>query len=95
MSQGDQQSNESLDPDRLEIDYPCQWEFKLIGDDEDHMRQLVAEVLTTRQYSLDSSNTSREGRFMSMLLQTTVTSDEDRHAIFHRLRESPMIRMVL
>ena len=95
MSQDEQQSNGQDDSSRLEIDYPCEWEFKIIGDDEDDMRRVVTEILTTREYVLESSNTSREGRFKSMLLRTSVSSDEDRHGIFHRLQESSSVRMVL
>ena len=27
---------------RLEIEYPCPWNFKVIGREEDHMRQAIA-----------------------------------------------------
>ncbi len=80
---------------KLQLDYPCRWSFKLIGEDEFQLRTLVDSVLGRRDYSLTLSNTSSTGRYRSMLLVLEVQSDADRHAIGERLQQSEYVHMVL
>ena len=30
---------------QLEIEYPCSWNFKIIGREEEHMRRAIAEIV--------------------------------------------------
>ena len=87
-----------LDPhlraQRLELAYPCRWSFKIIGEDEFQLRTLVNEVLPDRPFTLTLSNTSREGRYRSLLLVLTVESEEDRRAIGLALQQSEHVRLV-
>ncbi len=80
-----------------EIIYPCRWEFKTIGPDEYAMRLAIQEILAqgALQYSLDRSNTSRTGKYCSMILGLVVSSEEHRNAIFAALSNHPSIVMVL
>jgi len=80
---------------KLELAYPCRWSFKVIGEDEYRMRLAVAAVVGAVDYDLSLSNTSRTGRWRSLLLTLTVTSDEERHAIGERLHRHDDVRMVL
>ena len=80
---------------KLEVTYPCPWQFKLIGEDEFQLRTLVGDVLEDRDYSLDLSNTSASGRYRSLLLVVVVESEAERLAIGMRLQESEHVRMVL
>ena len=77
------------------IEYPCPWEYKAIGWDEDSMREAIAEIMADRQHDVSFSRASRSGRYCSLLLVVTVESEDHRNAIFRALQEHRHIRMVL
>jgi putative lipoic acid-binding regulatory protein len=88
-----------VDPQFVEgkplLQYPCSWEYKAIGRDEDLMRQAIAEILLDREHSLTFSRASRTGRYCSMLIEMVIESEEQRLAIYEALREHRHITMVL
>lgn len=72
--------------ERPEIHYPCSWEWKIVGRDEQRLRQAVSAVLQ-RTYTLRVSNTSRTGKYVSLELVTTVHGDEERRGIGQALHD--------
>ncbi len=81
--------------DRPVVEYPCPWEYKAIGWDENSMREAIAEVMAGRQHDVSFSRTSSAGRYCSLLLVVTVESEDHRNAIFTALQGHRHIRMVL
>jgi putative lipoic acid-binding regulatory protein len=77
------------------IQYPCTWEYKAIGWDEDSMREAIAEIMADRPHDLSFSRSSRSGRYCSLLLVVTVESEDHRNRIFQALQGHRHIRMVL
>jgi putative lipoic acid-binding regulatory protein len=77
------------------IEYPCPWEYKAIGWDENSMREAITEILADRQHDLSFSRASSSGRYCSLLLVVTVDNEEHRNSIFQALKEHRHIRMVL
>jgi uncharacterized protein len=88
-----------MEPDlisgRPAVEYPCRWEYKAIGWDEDLMRAAIAEIVADREHELSFSRNSRGGRYCSLLLVVTVESEDHRNAIFAALQQHRDIRMVL
>lgn len=83
-------------PDRPLIEYPCEWEYRIIGSDLDQIRAAVLEIMGSEEgYSLTPANRSREGRWLSMSLTLVVPSEERRDAIHKALQEHRSIRFVL
>ncbi|MCE3039975.1 YbeD family protein [Helicobacter anatolicus] len=76
------------------IDYPCVWEYRIIGDNQEAICAAVFEILT-RPYELKVANHSKKGRFISMHLSTEVLNQEERDLIFQKLLKSPSIKMVI
>ncbi len=77
------------------IVYPCQWEYKAIGWDEDSMREAIAEIMAGHRHEVSFSRVSRNGLYCSLLLVVTVDSEDHRNAIFAALQGHRHIRMVL
>ena len=77
------------------VEYPCQWEYKAIGWDEDSMRAAIVEVMADRNHEVSFSRASSSGRYCSLLLVVMVESEDHRNAIFTALQEHRHIRMVL
>jgi len=80
-----------------EITYPCRWEYKTIGTDEAAIRLAIRAILADdpAEYSLARSNTSRSGKYCSMVLELIVTSESHRNELFAALSNHPDIVMVL
>ena len=85
----------AFDDGRLEIVYPCRWEYKTIGSDRELMEAAIVEIVENLDYTLDFSNHSRTGKYCSLVLVVTVDSEEHRNSIFQALRAHRHIRMVL
>ncbi len=84
-----------FDENKLELDYPCPWEYKIIGTDEEAVRSAVAEILGKTDYDLTLSNTSRRGKYTSLLLELTVADEDHRIGLFESLRSHDAVIMVL
>jgi len=90
---------------RPRIEYPCRWEFKVIGLDERVLRRETEEALLSvlgspagteaRDYDLSISRTSRGGKYVSLSLALRVEDEAERDAIFTALNECPNIVMVI
>lgn len=84
------------------ITYPCKWEFRIIGESEQRLRQIVQEItqeiackIAQKPYELIIKNHSSKGRFISMHLDIEVADEIERNAIYSALSAHPEIKMVL
>jgi uncharacterized protein len=77
------------------VEYPCPWEYRIIGGSPEDMRAAVAEVLGERSYTLHEANQSSSGRWRSMSLELVVHSEEERNAIHRDLTAHRWIRLAL
>ena len=78
-----------------EIEYPCLWNFKIIGREEKHMRRAIAEIVGNSDYTLTFSNQSRHGKYRSLNLDMVVRNESHRLNIFEALRHHRSIQIVL
>lgn len=90
--------NAGMDPlkgKKPDIQYPCPWDFKVIGPDEPAVRDAVREVLPDIDPTLTVSRKSGSGKYVSLNLTVTVTDEAHRNAIFTALANHPDITMVI
>lgn len=81
--------------DKLEVTYPCEWQYTVFGRDDAMLRAAVAEVFQGRAYSVEFSKVSKEGTYISLKVRAVTTSDDDRHGRFNTLGRHPAVKMVL
>jgi uncharacterized protein len=81
--------------DKPDIEYPCQWVFKVFGTSEELLRDAVEEIMPGTACELTLSRSSRRGRYVSMNLELTVVSDPDRAGIYEALSAHARILLVL
>jgi hypothetical protein len=77
------------------IEYPCNWDYKVIGTDVDEMIKAIEQVVIGMEYKISSSNVSSKGNYFSLGLQVYVTSEVIRDIIFAKLRDNEFVKMVL
>lgn len=77
-----------------QIDYPTQWEYRIIGKDKKELEEIVKSIFPS-SYTLKDGNTSHGGKFVSIVVSTEVVSEEERNELFAKLKNHPHISMVL
>lgn len=77
------------------IEYPVNWVYKVIGIDFETVKQAIAEVITDKEYSVDNSNISSKGAYVSVKIELVVENEDIRDSIFNELKQHQNIKMVL
>jgi uncharacterized protein len=77
------------------IEYPCDWHYKVIGTDVDEMIKAIEAVTQGMDYKISSSNVSSKGNYFSLNLKVFVTSEIIRDIIFEKVKASEFVKMVL
>jgi len=81
--------------ERLEIDYPTRWLYKVIGANKAAVTQAILEIIDADDATLEVSNTSSRGRYVSINVTVEVHSDRQRTDIYESLRGHPHVKIVL
>ena len=76
------------------IQYPCEWQYQIIGPNEEQIRAAVAEIVTA-PFTLTATHTSRTGKYHSLRLLTMVASEEVRTSIYLALSRHPSVKVVM
>jgi len=77
------------------IQYPCNWSYRIIGQDEQLLKDAAVSVAADRAHTIKKSNTSSGGKYVSLNLTVTVSDENDRLRIFGELKKCQAVRMVL
>ena len=77
------------------IKYPCEWIYTVIGTDEQLLRKVVSGIFKDNNYSLSFSKKSSGGKYISLTVKTTVSSENERNEIFSLLCKHPDVKTVL
>ena len=85
-------ANSSAKP---EIEYPCEWGYKLIGTDTTALQAVIFDVVGERPYTTKGGNSSSKGKFHSLNMRCRVESQEDRDRIFKAFSDHKDVKMVI
>ena len=80
---------------KLELEYPCEWRYKLIGMEVEQIKRAVKDVILEREHTIDFSNASCSGKYCSMNLDILVHNEDERQFIYESLKAHQHIKMVL
>ena len=84
-----------LSQHKLELNYPCSWEYKLITYSHEEALKGVKDVFLEREFTLTPSKTSKKGKFLSFTLEIIVHNEDDRVTIYELFGRHESIKMVL
>lgn len=85
----------SQETKKLELTYPCQWNYKVIIESHVEISSVAALVLGEREHTVRKSNNSKNGKYKSHNISLLVHNDDDRVEIFHQFKEHKHVKMVL
>jgi len=77
-----------------EITYPCDWNYKLIGDDVENMLSAVKYAVDSLKYEVIPSNVSKKGNYYSLNVTVTVPNEEKRNEIYKTLEADSSIKFI-
>jgi putative lipoic acid-binding regulatory protein len=77
------------------IEYPCDWDYKVIGTDVDEMIKAIELITKGMDYKISPSNVRSRGNYFSLNLTVFVTSEIIRDIIFVKLESNEFVKMVL
>ena len=84
-----------LSKEKLVLDYPCSWEYKLVVLEHIDINITVKEVVLSREHKIKESKVSSKGKYKSYALELLVHNDDDRTEIYKMLGDHSNIKMVL
>ena len=80
---------------KLELTYPTDWRYKIVGEEREKLEQAVRDVILEREHTLEHSNVSRTAKYVSMNLNLLVQNEDERQFIYEALKAHQHIKMVL
>ena len=81
--------------ERPDIEYPCQWNYKIISKNADEAVEAAEEAAKGFKFEITSSNISKKGKYVSINLSVEVKSEEERNLIFGKLEADEKVVIVL
>jgi uncharacterized protein len=79
---------------RPEITYPCEWSYKIIGNNIDKILEAIENAVSGLKYDVTPSNISKNGNYYSLNLTLTVPNEVVRDLIYQKLDSSDSIKIV-
>lgn len=79
----------------LEIRYPCQWQYRLIGEDREAMMEAIRLSVDSAACTITEGNLSSGGRYLSLNLELPVKDETERLRLYQLFSNHPAIRVVL
>ena len=78
-----------------EINYPCEWEYKVIGTDQARLEEIIRSACKPAVPEIILSNISSSGRYYSLNATLEVKDEAMRLEIFNQLQDHPEVKMVI
>ncbi len=83
------------DSKRPEIEYPCEWVYKVIGKNVEGLIAAIEKASLNLNYEITPSNISKNGNYFSLNLKMTVPSETVRDLVYQKLNNDPEVIIVL
>jgi len=78
-----------------DISYPCSWEYKVIGEDQELLKKAIRSACAPAVPEIKLSNISSSGKYYSLNATLQVENEEIRLAIFARIQSDSAVKMVI
>lgn len=82
-------------PDRPEIQYPCVWIYKVIGEDRDLLKDVITAACSPHPVIISHSHSSSKGKYHSINAELVVADEPARLKIYETLKNNPAVKIVL
>jgi putative lipoic acid-binding regulatory protein len=80
---------------KLQLEYPCPWVYKIIGPDADEMQRAVAEIICDRAYKITPSRDSKTDKYHCLNVELSVESESHRTDLYEALKDHRAVKIIL
>ncbi len=80
---------------KLELEYPCKWQYKVIGQDAEAVQDAIREIVQDRECLVSHSSSSSKGKYHSFNVELVVHDEADRVKNYEAFRSHAAVKMVL
>lgn len=77
------------------IEYPCQWHYRLIGEDRSAIMEAINTAVDMSFCVVSEGNASSGGRYLSLNLEIRVDNEAERLRLYQLFSNHPAIRVVI
>jgi putative lipoic acid-binding regulatory protein len=84
-----------LDNKKLELEYPCHWEYKVIINIESCIETIVKNVIKDKEFVFRKSHASKNNKYQTYNVKLLVHNEEERTEIFYLLKKDENVKIVL
>lgn len=81
--------------EKLELNYPCDWHYKVMCLSHIEILEVVTHVVKDRDFTHNKANKSKTGKYQSYNITLLVHSDDDRLGLFALFKDHEHVAMVL
>ena len=81
--------------DKAEIEYPCQWVYKVIGEDCTILKDIIEKSCKPLPVVIGHSHSSSKGKYHSLNAELTIPDEETRLRIYELLKSHSAVKIVL
>lgn len=85
----------TINDKKVDITYPCEWTYKVIGKDSLILEQIIQTTLHNRTFNIKPSNTSKTGKFVSLNVNVLLFNDEERLFYYETFQKNKEILYLL
>jgi len=78
-----------------QVSYPCEWEYKVIGTDEEKLKAVILAACVPAVPTISLSNVSSKGTYYSLNASLVVEDEAMRLRIFSSIENSPDVKLVI
>jgi hypothetical protein len=82
-------------PDKPEIDYPCLWVYKVIGEDCTLLTDIIVAACSPLPVTVSHSHSSSKGKYHSLNAELMVPDEGFRLKIYESLKNNPAVKIIL
>ena len=78
-----------------DVEYPTPWGYKIIGEDLEELYEVAEEVMGDKKYSHKTGGRSKTGKYITLILDTVVHSEEERDALFEAFSSHTSVKVAI
>ena len=84
-----------MEEQTLNLDYPCEWEYRVIGSEPAALEQAIKEVMGARDYTCQEGRQSGGGKWITRVVSLVVQDEAERKSLYEKLRSHQAVKIVL
>ncbi|MEN8190157.1 MAG: DUF493 domain-containing protein [Thermodesulfobacteriota bacterium] len=80
---------------KAKIDYPCDWLYKVIGQNNEALIEAITSVCGTDGVKISPSNSSSGGKYCSFNVEMVVMDEQSRLRVYEELKKHQAVKVIL